>query len=218
MANVLVDENSLKDIADAIRTKNGTQTKYKPSQMADAIEAISGGGIIPSGTIQIASNGTVDVTNYASAEVNVPTSGTTPTGTKQISITENGTTTEDIANYASAEIVVNVPSSGGGATMASGTFISTAAKTISVPVSFQPSHFICKCKQADETTDSVWKTVGVIYDSDDTSSCWKLHRYGASNINAARFAATVSYSNGTFTISGFQYDLQADTTYYWYAW
>ena len=144
MANVLVQESSLQDIADAIRTKNGTQNTYKPSQMADAIEAISGGGITPTGTINITTNGTHDVTSYASASVNVPTgsadlgtktitaNGTydaeddsldgyssvtvnvpsvAPTGTKQISITQNGTTTEDVTNYASAEITVNVPSS-----------------------------------------------------------------------------------------------------------
>lgn len=39
-----------------------------------------------------------------------PSGGTTPTGTKNISITANGTTTEDVANYASAAITVNVPS------------------------------------------------------------------------------------------------------------
>lgn len=114
MANVLVQESSLSAIADAIREKNGTQNTYKPAQMASAIEAISGGGITPTGTINITTNGTHDVTQYASANVNVPTGGSTPTGTKQISITENGTTTEDVTNYASAEITVNVPSSGGG--------------------------------------------------------------------------------------------------------
>lgn len=41
-------------------------------------------------------------------------SAPTPTGTKQITITQNGTTTEDVTNYASVEIEVNV--SGGGAT------------------------------------------------------------------------------------------------------
>lgn len=82
MANVLVEESSLQDIADAIRTKNGTQNTYKPGQMADAIEAI-------------------------------PT-GSTPTGTKQISITANGTTTEDVSAYANAEITVNVSGGGGG--------------------------------------------------------------------------------------------------------
>ena len=37
--------------------------------------------------------------------------GSSPTGTKQISITANGTTTEDVTNYASAEITANVPNS-----------------------------------------------------------------------------------------------------------
>lgn len=35
-----------------------------------------------------------------------------PSGTKQISITENGTTTEDVAAYANAEITVNVQGGG----------------------------------------------------------------------------------------------------------
>lgn len=34
--------------------------------------------------------------------------GITPTGTKEINITENGTTTEDVTNYANAQITVNV--------------------------------------------------------------------------------------------------------------
>ena len=34
--------------------------------------------------------------------------GITPTGTKQISITQNGTTTEDVTNYATAQITTNV--------------------------------------------------------------------------------------------------------------
>ena len=78
MAVVIVDESSLENIADAIRSKNGSSDTYKPAEMADAISAISGGGI-------------------------------TPTGTKTISITQNGTTTEDVTNYASAQIAVNVP-------------------------------------------------------------------------------------------------------------
>lgn len=38
------------------------------------------------------------------------TGGITPSGTKRITITQNGTTTEDVTNYASAAITVNVPS------------------------------------------------------------------------------------------------------------
>ena len=40
MANVLVQESSLRSIADAIREKNGSSATYKPSQMAPAIEAL----------------------------------------------------------------------------------------------------------------------------------------------------------------------------------
>ena len=60
----------------------------------------SGVGPTPTGTIEIDENGTYDVAEYASAEVDVP--GTVPTGTK--SITANGT--HDVAQYASAEVNV----------------------------------------------------------------------------------------------------------------
>lgn len=40
MARGLVTDTYLTDIADAIRTKNGTETQYKPSEMANAISNI----------------------------------------------------------------------------------------------------------------------------------------------------------------------------------
>jgi len=40
MAKVLIEEQNLSDIAASIRSKNGTETTYKPGQMATAIEAI----------------------------------------------------------------------------------------------------------------------------------------------------------------------------------
>ena len=57
------------------------------------------------GSLEITANGTYDVTEKASAVVNVPASGITPTGTKEI--TSNGT--HDVTNYANAR--VNVPDS-----------------------------------------------------------------------------------------------------------
>ena len=47
MSKVLVNESSLTGIANAIRGKNGSTTTYKPSEMAAAITAISGGGSGP---------------------------------------------------------------------------------------------------------------------------------------------------------------------------
>lgn len=49
MANVLIDSNSMTAIANAIRSKNGTATKYKPNQMAAAIMGLSAGGSSGSG-------------------------------------------------------------------------------------------------------------------------------------------------------------------------
>ena len=43
MGQVLITESNLQNIADAIRTKSGTTTKYTPANMASAISAIPGG-------------------------------------------------------------------------------------------------------------------------------------------------------------------------------
>ena len=37
MANALIEKQYVQDIANAIRNKNGEQTKYKPGQMDEAI-------------------------------------------------------------------------------------------------------------------------------------------------------------------------------------
>jgi hypothetical protein len=47
-------------------------------------------------------------TGFISA-IEAISTGITPTGTKQINITENGTKTEDVTNYASAQITVAIP-------------------------------------------------------------------------------------------------------------
>lgn len=72
---------------------------------------------------------------FVSAVQAIPT-GITPTGTKQISITQNGTTTEDVAAYANAEITVNVSEGGGaGATIvASGTAQGSGSHKVEIPI------------------------------------------------------------------------------------
>lgn len=69
--------------------------------------SVSSEYIIPTGTKNINTNGTDDVTQYASVNVNVPASAV-DTGTKQTNITTNGTQTFDVVGYANNEVTVNV--------------------------------------------------------------------------------------------------------------
>lgn len=60
----------LTDIADTIRAKKGTTDKINPQNFSVEISGIET-GITPTGEIEITANGNYDVTNYASANVNV---------------------------------------------------------------------------------------------------------------------------------------------------
>lgn len=69
---------------------------------ADLKTAIEGKGVtVPSAT---------KLDGYADLVDDIQT-GSTPTGTKNITISANGTRTEDVASYASAQITANVPNS-----------------------------------------------------------------------------------------------------------
>lgn len=128
MSKVLVTESSLESIADAIRTKNGTENTYKPGQMAAAIEALPGQSTLVSKSIT--QNGSYDpedddADGYSAVTVNVPNSYAAGDEGKVVSngaliaqtaraseITANGTydtTTND-------SVTVNVEGGSGGGT------------------------------------------------------------------------------------------------------
>lgn len=71
MSKVVINDSSLYGIASAIRSKNGSSDTYKPNEMPAAIRAIDTGYPEPTGTITITQNGTANVKDYASANVNV---------------------------------------------------------------------------------------------------------------------------------------------------
>lgn len=107
-ATVLLDLSD--DTVDAAHLISGYTAH---NSMGQQITGTASPGTAVLGEKTITANGTYNASSdsldgYSSVVVNVPT-GTTPTGTKTISITSNGTTTEDVTNYASAEIAVNVP-------------------------------------------------------------------------------------------------------------
>ena len=113
---------------DADGYKNVTVSVPNTYAAGDEGKVVSNGALVAqTAHATVTQNGTVDTTLNNSVEVAVPQ----PTGTKQISITQNGTTTENVAEYASAEITVNV--SGGGGGTERGTFTqasAVASKTI----------------------------------------------------------------------------------------
>jgi len=71
MANVIVDKTKLDYLANAIANKSGESVPLTLSEMVSAVDGIEtgGGGITPTGNINITSAGVTDVTNYATATV-----------------------------------------------------------------------------------------------------------------------------------------------------
>lgn len=69
MSNVLVDKTKLDYLANAISNKSGEALTLTLDEMVEAVDGIetSGGGITPTGNIDITSAGVTDVTNYATA-------------------------------------------------------------------------------------------------------------------------------------------------------
>ena len=71
MTKVVVDKNKIDLLANAISAKSGEALKLTLDEMVEAVDGITsgGGGITPTGNIDIGAAGTTDVTNYATATV-----------------------------------------------------------------------------------------------------------------------------------------------------
>ena len=106
MSNTIayVDNQTLTNIADAVRYKTGTNGKMLLSEIPDKIRNIE--GIVPSGSIEITENGTYDVTTKQTVFVNVPSQAPV---LDSLSVTANGTYTPASGTDGFDEVVVNVP-------------------------------------------------------------------------------------------------------------
>lgn len=188
MANVLVDPLSLTAIANAIRSKLGVQTTYKPAEMADAIDSISG--------------------------------GITPTGTKQISITGNGTVTEDVTNYANAEITVSVPTGGGG-NFATGTYTPESnSNSWSIDVGGDYNHFIIYAS-IESAGQGVRAIRAIICDFTQASSARLVATTNNSGSSIQGFYYTTGYVTKNGSIMSYSNSgnyFPANIPYVWIAW
>ena len=185
MAKVLVSESHLLHIANAIRTKNGTQNSYTPAEMAEAISDIESGYPEPSGTVNITQNGTTNVKDYASANVNVPNTYSAGDEGKVVDngelVAQTSTTFTENGTYDTTmndEVVVNV--SGG----------SSGGKSIVEPVIITASSTYSGLYSANNAFD---KSSSNFWGSNGGSSDWlKIQFFEAVKITKIKFANTLN--------------------------
>ena len=99
MANVVIDKNKIDILANAIADKSGEPVTMTLDEMVTAVDSIQtgGGGITPTGNIDITQAGVTDVTDYATATVSTGTAGT-PTATKGTVSNHSVTVTPSVTN------------------------------------------------------------------------------------------------------------------------
>ncbi len=74
MAKKLYEESAIKDIANAIREKNGSTTKYKVAEMGDAVRALSASETVewhqcPEPVRNYLANVTYDPNDYSTSQI-----------------------------------------------------------------------------------------------------------------------------------------------------
>lgn len=177
---------------------------------ADEGKVVSNGALVSQTSATYTANSTYDTTLIDSVTVNVSGGGVIPTGTKQISITQNGTVTEDVTAYANVEVTTNVSTSFSVDLAGSGT------NTITLNIPFTPSAIVYF--ELDPLTSGTYVStthrVAGIYVSDKTRQYYvpqgNTTRAGYMQTSTAHSYDTTT---GIFTIGSSSVVLLATRTY-----
>lgn len=142
MSKVLITKSKLDILATSISAKSGEALPMTLAEMKTAVDGIETGGITPTGTITITQNGQTDVTQYATADVQVPSSSPT-LQTKSVSYTptesaQSETVTADSGYDGLSQVSVSVGAVsstyvGTGITRRSSSDLTASGATVTVP-------------------------------------------------------------------------------------
>ena len=159
---VAITESLLDTLADAISTKSGESTPLTLAEMTDAVNGISA----PTGTININSNGTHNVLQYATAEVNVPSGAATlQSKSKSYTPTESAqteTVSADVGydGLSSVDVSVDAISSsyvGSAIDRRDSTDLSASGATVSAPAGYYASSASASVASGTEGTPTATK-------------------------------------------------------------
>ena len=215
MAQVLITDTKLDNLVQTISNKSGATLPLTIDEMMTVVAAIETGGTAPSGTINITENGTHNVTNYASANVNIQPSLQSKTFTPTAA---GATITPDTGNYGLSSVTVNGDTDlaannikhGVNIFGTTGTFGVKIESILAAPsergqtITFtglkaQPLAFSCTLE--DQGTFTSARTVyNVVYDGNKVYNLTS-YRSGGSLLIYKYENCTFTYNNGTLTIT-----------------
>lgn len=165
MANVIVDKNKIDILANAISAKSGEPVTMTLDEMVEAVDGIEvgGGGVTPTGNIDITSAGVTDVTNYATATV--ASGSATASATKGAVTNHSVTVTPSVTTTAG---YVTAGTSSGTAVTVSASELVSGSQTITTNDTYDVTNLASITVSVSGGSGYVWQDgLGNVHLSDD---------------------------------------------------
>ena len=167
MANVIVDKNKIDILANAISNKSGEPVTMTLDEMVEAVDGIEvGGGVTPTGNIDIISAGVTDVTNYATATV--ANGSATASATKGAVSNHSVTVTPSVTTTAG---YVTAGTSSGTAVTVSASELVSGSQTITINDTYDVTNLASVTVAVSGGSGYVWQDgLGYVHVSDDADA------------------------------------------------